>query len=73
MLACQRAIPSTSSPNLPTPTDMKARLKTIWTRRNTAAARRAYSVSRPAPKRTSFHSAKVMTPERRIHLAWNAM
>ena len=43
------------------------------TRRKAAAVTLAPSVARPSPKRVTFHSAKVITPDRRIHLAWKAM
>jgi hypothetical protein len=72
-VASQGSRPSSVCANLPMPTAIVIRLKTISTSRNEAATRRASSVSRPSPKRVRFHSAKVITPDRRIHFAWNAM
>ena len=72
-VASQRGRGRNSSANLPVPTLMNIRLQIISTSRKIAAASRAASASFPVPKRVSFHSAKVMTPERRMYLAWKAM
>jgi len=66
---CQRANGRNSSTNFPVPTAMYIRLNTISTSKKTAAASRAYSASRVAPNLVAFHSANVITPERRMYFA----
>ncbi len=66
----QRGRGTNSSANLPVPTATYMRVSIIERRMNAAIAIRRISVSRVSPNRVRFHSAAVMTPERRMYFAW---